>query len=471
MRHGRVRLWERRQGDAHGGRPAARPRRRCRKGLRDGAAHAGPGGGARAQPRRGRPARRARRHAGQPRRGRQRRHHRAAQIADRAECAGGGAGPAGRRRGGEEGARNGLGFYLPVQIGRTIAHPGRFTLRRRIHGRAAGRRQVHLHWPDVQGLSHAARQHGAPAQQGGAGRARGDRHAQGAGGRPGNVPPPGRRAAQEPHPRPEKLGAFPRRLRAPGEGGARRDGTGARARRSDRIHLDPAAQGPAPAAAGTGVSGLKGRRMRLLTLCLFLLVPAAVFAQQAPAPQGPVQGRGIYATIDMGPTLDLVRRLNSKAGGERRPAIREVLKEPSAHTPPVLYALGNALADDDPDDAVFWYHVGRIRAVYDGLRCRDETARHGVTLLGQALNLALRSAQFYQRGNLVGLAQKAIDWDSKNPRNYDQRWIALYGKVAATSAGTNPGEILLPESEWPGILQKVYETHLKSVKEFAEHKK
>jgi hypothetical protein len=200
-------------------------------------------------------------------------------------------------------------------------------------------------------------------------------------------------------------------------------------------------------------------------------MPAAVLAQQAPAAQTPVQGRGVYATIDMRTTEELVRRLNSKTGGERRPAIREVLKDPASHMPPVLYALGNALADDDPDDAVFWYHVGRIRAVYDSFRVRDITARHGVTVLGQGLNLALRSAQFYQRGNLVALAQKAIDWDSKNPRNYDQRWIALYGKVAATSVGTNAAEILVPESEWPGLLQKVYEAHLKSVKEFADVKR
>jgi len=211
--------------------------------------------------------------------------------------------------------------------------------------------------------------------------------------------------------------------------------------------------------------------IRILGIFLSLSLPVAVLAQQAPASQAPVQGRGVYATIDMRPANDLVRRLNSTTGGERRPAIREVLKDPASHMPPVLYALGNALADDDPDDAVFWYHVGRIRAVYDSFRVKDITARHGVTVLGQGLSLPLRSAQFYQRGNLVALAQKAIDWDSRNPRNYDQRWIALYGKLAATSAGTNADEIVLPESEWAGLLQKVYEAHLKSVREFAEHKK
>ena len=209
--------------------------------------------------------------------------------------------------------------------------------------------------------------------------------------------------------------------------------------------------------------------MRLL-LCLALILPAAALAQK-PEPQAPAQFRGVYATIDMRPTLDLVQRLDAKTGGTRRPAIREVLKNPAAHMPPVLYALANALSEDDPDDAVFWYHVGRIRAVYDSLRMRDVSARVGVVELGKTLSIALRGAQFYQRGHLVGLAQKAIDWDAKNPRNYDQRWIALSGKVARASPGTDPAEIQLPEGEWPKILAHVHETHLKSVREFAEMKR
>jgi hypothetical protein len=210
--------------------------------------------------------------------------------------------------------------------------------------------------------------------------------------------------------------------------------------------------------------------MRSLFLCAALMLPAAAPAQ-TPEPQAPAQFRGVYATIDMRATLDLVQRLGAKTGGTRRPAIREVLKSPSSYTPPVLYALANALSEDDPDDAVFWYHVGRIRAVYDSLRVRDVSARVGVVELGKTLGVALRGAQFYQRGHLVGLAQKAIDWDSKNPRNYDQRWIALFGKVARTSPGTDPAEIQLPESEWPKILEHVYETHLKSVRDFAEVKR
>lgn len=206
---------------------------------------------------------------------------------------------------------------------------------------------------------------------------------------------------------------------------------------------------------------------------LLLFASPAVLGQAAPSkpPAATLAAnpRGVYATIDLRAAQEMVSRLSATTG--RRAAIREVLKDPSAHMPPVLYALANALAVDDPDGAVFWYHVGRMRAVYDGFRCKDVTARSGVTTLGHdLLSLDLRKILGYERDLIVASAKKAIEWDTKNPRNYDQRWIALYGKVAAASPGTDPADILVPESEWPALLQKVHETHLKSVQDFAEKK-
>ena len=198
---------------------------------------------------------------------------------------------------------------------------------------------------------------------------------------------------------------------------------------------------------------------------------------KAPAQSGPApmtiafEPRGVYATINMGPTRALTRRLSAPYGSDRRSAIREVRANAASVQPSVLYTLANVLAEDYGDEAIFWYHVGRLRAVYDSLRCRDESARTGAMLeLRKLLNVELRGAMYYRRERLVPIAQKAIEWDAKNPRSYDQRWAALYGKVAATSAGANPNEVTLPESEWPAILKRVHETHLKSVEEFAKVK-
>lgn len=180
----------------------------------------------------------------------------------------------------------------------------------------------------------------------------------------------------------------------------------------------------------------------------------------------PANPLGVYATIDMGPIAEVLRRLVTQ--GQRTTAAREVVRSAPSQMPPALYAAASVLSGDRPEEAIFWYHVGRIRAVYDGLRCRDVTARSFVTLMGQnLLSLELRRSQFYQRDRLVGIARKAIAWDAENPRNYDSRWICLYGRVAHTSEGTDPAEVQRPESEWPELLARVHATHLRSVEEFA----
>lgn len=206
--------------------------------------------------------------------------------------------------------------------------------------------------------------------------------------------------------------------------------------------------------------------LKRLLLCAALAASAQVLAQNAPA-----QFRGVYAGINMRPTEAMIQRLGAQYGSDKRLAIKEVLASPGSYTPPVLYALANTLAEDHAEQAIFWYHVGRLRAVYDALRCRDKTAAQaGMLELRKRLSRELTSNQFYRRDRLVALAQKAVDWDAANPRDYDQRWIALYGKVAAASDGSNAGEIFVPEAEWPAILQHVHEAHLKAVEAFAGEK-
>ena len=139
-------------------------------------------------------------------------------------------------------------------------------------------------------------------------------------------------------------------------------------------------------------------------LCITLVAPAQALAQSAPARGAPVEFRGVYASIDMRPAELMIRRLSASSGSERRMAIREVLRAPSSYMPPVLYALANALAEDDSENAIFWYHVGRLRAVYDALRCRDKTAQAGLLELRKRLSPELVKNQFYRRERLVGLA-------------------------------------------------------------------
>jgi len=203
------------------------------------------------------------------------------------------------------------------------------------------------------------------------------------------------------------------------------------------------------------------RRRRFLA---FTAACAALSAGQARAQAL----RGAYASIDMRGTDELLGRLRQAYGSDKRVAMREVAGRPAIVMPPVFYALGSALAEERPEDAVYWYQCGRIRAVYDALRCRDKTARNALNIVRRLLSPELQKEMFYRRDRLVRLAEKAVAWDLDTPRSYDQRWPALYGDAAKTSDGSE--DLQVPESEWPEVLKHVHEAHLQSVRAFVNSK-
>ena len=219
------------------------------------------------------------------------------------------------------------------------------------------------------------------------------------------------------------------------------------------------------------------RAARELACALALCCAQATAQQVVPPPVAPPQQtpagfdkpQGIYASIDVHGQLRTIARLRELIPTPRREAITAALAKPAALSPPAIYALANAISQDDANmrEAVFWYHVGRLRAVYDALRCKDPTARNAVNILGRNLNPDIARYQRQRRQYTLEIAEIAIKWDRDNPREYDHRWVNLYGKVARESAGTDPSELTVPEPEWPAILKHVHEAHLKSVQDFA----
>lgn len=197
--------------------------------------------------------------------------------------------------------------------------------------------------------------------------------------------------------------------------------------------------------------------------------PPVIAAPDPGAPPPHAKPQGLYATIDVRDTRAQIRRLGQLIPYPRREAIAAAVASARRLSPPALYALANAVALDDKNmpDAVFWYHVARIRAVYDALRCKDPTARGVINDFGKRLNPDVARYQRQNRLHTLQIAELAVKWDRENPREYDHRWINLYGKVARYSDGADPAEPTLPESEWPAVLQHVHEAHLKSVREFA----
>ena len=169
----------------------------------------------------------------------------------------------------------------------------------------------------------------------------------------------------------------------------------------------------------------------------------------------------------------LIRRLGSYSSRLRKEAVDEALKTPAALSPPALYALANTLSREKGrmGDAVLWYHVGRLRAVYDSLRIRNRGARKAVVALGKTVSEELKTFQQKNPGRVVKIAKQAIDWDGANPRRYDQRWAALYADVPGASDLSKLEDLMYAQKDWPEILRYVYSTHMHSVAAFADAKK
>lgn len=175
----------------------------------------------------------------------------------------------------------------------------------------------------------------------------------------------------------------------------------------------------------------------------------------------------MYLEVDTRASLRMSQRLAARSRQIREEAIKEALARPGEQMPPVFYALANALGKEPGRayEAVFWHHVGRLRAVFDALRCRDKSVRKVVPGLGGKLSKALRDFQNEDPYRVMTIAKKAIEWDLATPRDYDHRWVLLHGK-SAKEAPLTSGQLTYPESEWPDILRYVHQTHLRSVEIF-----
>jgi len=165
----------------------------------------------------------------------------------------------------------------------------------------------------------------------------------------------------------------------------------------------------------------------------------------------------------------MIRRLGSYSARMRKEAIEEALQAPAKQSPPVLYALANCLSREKGrmGEALLWYHVGRVRAVFDALRIRDKRANQAVAALGRTLSEDLKEFQVRNRRRALTAAKKAIEWDGANPRKYDQRWAALYAQVPGAEDVEKLETIMHAQKDWPDILRYVHQTHLHSVQAFA----
>jgi hypothetical protein len=171
-----------------------------------------------------------------------------------------------------------------------------------------------------------------------------------------------------------------------------------------------------------------------------------------------------HAAIDVSEQNEAIAALHGAEEAERARTVAAVRGAPERFAPPVLCALAAVLfVQGEPDEAVFWYHAGRLRARFDANRCADHTAASAVAVLGQRYGLPINRYAFAHPHRLRALVERVVAWDRATAHAYDPRWINLHGMGAF--AGVSAGRLSLPEAEWPGIAERTRGDYLRGMDE------
>lgn len=188
-----------------------------------------------------------------------------------------------------------------------------------------------------------------------------------------------------------------------------------------------------------------------------------------------VAPKGIYATINNKPMLDIIHELRFADEDRKTALVKQIQSDPSHYVPPVLIDMaGVEYARGNLDSAIFWFHAGYLRARTDSFICTDPTVRSIPATYANMVSGDLVLKSFSSDPKIAQIVARVVEWDAKTPYNYDRRWIALSGMQsyqAALDPKTAPTSILVPEDQWQDIMQKNRSFYAKMVAATAEQLK
>ena len=153
--------------------------------------------------------------------------------------------------------------------------------------------------------------------------------------------------------------------------------------------------------------------------------------------------------------MELIKQLQSPDLKVVDSSIKKALDRADSVSPAVLYSMAGALAKvNRQNEAVFWYHVGKMRVQFDIMRNRDRSLGDVPTVLAMGLPKPLLQA-VYLVGNpddMLNITKTAIDWDNSHGHNYNPLWPVPHG-LGIFSPGE---EGLAPESQWQDMNDSVH---------------
>jgi hypothetical protein len=143
-----------------------------------------------------------------------------------------------------------------------------------------------------------------------------------------------------------------------------------------------------------------------------------------------VDPKGEFAEIDVADANQVLEQLLSADPAVREQAIARFKEDPERMTPPVFFVAASQMYEaGQKEDAVRWLLIGRVRALNDIFKCKDETVVQAIAVLNYQVGANL-GTEFRRYRTLMAAIDYALAWDQSHPRRYDERWIALYGNDA-----------------------------------------
>lgn len=163
--------------------------------------------------------------------------------------------------------------------------------------------------------------------------------------------------------------------------------------------------------------------------------------------------------IDTRESDEAAQQLLGNDEGARTAAAARVTAAPERYNPQVFYVLSAALfADGSPDDAMFWFYAGQLRARYDANRATDELAGVVVGQLNEMFGPNINRHAFQDLDALEATLGRVLEFDHVTPHHYDPRWINRRTPAAMTAAlagrPVDPSTMLRPVTEWSAIAEQ-----------------
>ena len=162
-------------------------------------------------------------------------------------------------------------------------------------------------------------------------------------------------------------------------------------------------------------------------------------------------------------TLQLAKGFDSY---EKKEFINWIQNNPEKTIPVFYMFMADEIYKTNKDDAVFWFSVGKLRAVEDVRMCKDSTNTSQIAVFSM---MAPNTVQYQNQKGYKYILEKleaAIKYDNAHPQRLNPVWACYHGLSAFS------GKIeVLPSYEFEKIKNDTQETFVNSIKRRIENEK